>query len=285
MVTRPNEVNWPLRIKILLILVSVLATLGIGIYNSFFHISNISISGVQRIRESDMRDGLERRLSERILWIFPRKDYFLLDIDDIRDLLLSQYPIKSIAVQKSFPDQLSITIEEKISMLIYDNGKNYSYVDLGGNIVEILMPVSDGEWEVVGGQTSSTTVTENRIHHPDTAAVVAKFGDFPIIFDTRGKDAALNDHVLDKETVKGIMTWFTLVSKNTNIPIKYFKIENELGDMVIETKEGWAVKARIGDNGIIEKEFDELQLVLKSKVKRPHLQYIDVRYNDRVYWQ
>lgn len=52
-----------------------------------------------------------------------------------------KYPIQKITTQKVFPNKLKIDIEEKISKVIYDNRKTYSYLDESGKVVEILRQV------------------------------------------------------------------------------------------------------------------------------------------------
>ena len=80
-----------------------------------------------------------------------------------------------------------------------------------------------------------------------------------------------------------ITTWFNTINKQTDIPFGYITIENELGEGVIRTREGWQIKVLIDKK--IPEQFEELVYVLKNKVQRPNFNYIDLRYWGKVYWQ
>lgn len=294
-VAHARPVNWALRIKIAIIVVSFFATGVLTLSHPYFRVNNIDIQGIERLSEGDMHITINNILQRRRFFVFHNSNYFLLNINEVRDLMLKKYPLKSIVVRKLFPQNLSVVIEEKISTIIYDNGKEYSYLDGNGMVVEVRLPVEGGEWKDIGGpsvdmvtSTASSSIelaSLNKVHTPNTDRVVGEMGDFPIVYDTRGKQVAVNQRALSPETAHGIFAWFNLmIRESTAIRPRYFIIDNELGDVVIKTAEGWEIRGRVDAD--IEKQWDELQLVLKNKIsRRASLQYVDIRYDGRVYWQ
>lgn len=294
-VAHARPVNWALRIKIAIIIVSFVATGVLTLSHPYFRVNNIDIQGIERLSEGDMHITINNVLQRRRFFVFHSNNYFLLNVDEVRDVLQEKYPLQSLIVQKSFPQNLSVVIEEKISTIIYDNGKEYSYLDGNGLVVEVRLPVEESEWkETSAPRVDITTTTassslelasQNRIHTPNIDRIVGEMGDFPIVYDTRGKSVAVNERALSSETAQGIFAWFnTMMRESTAIRPRYFIIDNELGDVTIETAEGWEIRGRADTD--IEKQWDELQLILKNKIsRRASLQYIDIRYDGRVYWQ
>jgi hypothetical protein len=68
------------------------------------------------------------------------------------------------------------------------------------------------------------------------------------------------------------------------VPVSYFVLGSTAGESVIKTREGWEIKADLGES--ISEQFVNLQYILKEVGNaRGSLKYIDLRYQDRVYWQ
>lgn len=284
-----------MRIKIAIIIVSFFATGVLTLSHHYFRVNNIDIQGIERLSEGDIHITIHNILQRRRFFVFHNNNYFLLNVDEVRDVLQEKYPLQSLIVQKSFPQNLSVLIEEKISTIIYDNGKEYSYLDGNGLVVEVRLLVEESEWKETGAPRVDITTTtassslelasQNRIHTPHIDRIVEEMGDFPIVYDTRGKLVAINERALSSETAHGIFTWFNMMMRESiAIRPRYFVIDNELGDVVIKTAEGWEIRGRVDTD--IEKQWDELHLVLKNKIsRRASLQYVDIRYDGRVYWQ
>lgn len=289
---RDKEKNvWPHRLKILTLFISVLAIVLLGLYHPFFRIKNIKIDGLQRINAIEFKNKVLYIVNCKKLLIFPGESYFLVNLDDVRDTLKEKFPIESITIKKEFPNTLNILLEEKISNIIYDNGKSYSFIGVDGAVMQILRQVGNDEWQEKTKITTSTnekgeTVEKieiiERKHLPPIESIFEDLGNYPIVFDMREKDVSINSTALSPETVQGIIQWFNLLNKRTNIPFGYIIIENELGDGVIKTREGWELRVKLTKE--IDKQFSELQYILE-KTKRPNINYIDLRYLGKVYWQ
>lgn len=284
--------NWRLRVKIVVLSLCTLLAFSILLFHPVFAITLVDITGLQRIQTTDMTDAVKGIANRRRWFMFQGENFFIIDIQEIRDIIKARFPIQSIIVRKSFPNKLSVVVEEKISTVIYDNGKQYSYLDLGGRVVEKLRLVSDYEWKEITEIVSSTNelgeeIAEKKIiernHKPDIKLVVSELGDYPVVYDQREKEGEINEQVLPEELLLGVIEWFNHLTRRTDIPLNYFIVENELGDVIIKTKEGWEIKARLKGN--IERQFVDLTSILNDQVKRPNFNYIDLRYEGRVYWQ
>ncbi|MBU2542097.1 FtsQ-type POTRA domain-containing protein [Patescibacteria group bacterium] len=263
-----------------------------ALYSNFFKISKIEYDGLQRISKTELTDAVLGVINYRKFFIFPAESYFIVNLDEIRDIVKRRFPINSIIVKKVFPNTLQITLEEKISTVIYDSGAEYSYLGMEGKIVEIIQKVGDDEWqrniEIVTstnelGQEIQEEKILSEVHLPNTSLIMKEMGDYPIVYDTRKQVIEINSKVVDEKIVQGIIDWFNLINKTTNIEFDYIIIENEIGDGVIKTREGWDIVVKLNEN--VKQQFEELQYILKEKVKRNSLNYIDLRFTNKVYWQ
>ncbi len=277
------------KIKLIILMVSILSSFLILVLHPFFYIKKININGLQRISKSEVVGSIEGIISHKKLLVLPRSNYFFTDLDEIRDILKTKFPINSIVVSKSFPNKIEVIIEEKISTIIFDNGKQYVYLDLKGNVVEILKNVSEYEWLETTETVTSTNsygelIVETKIierkHLPDTKNIILELGDYPIVFDQDVGKLEINSNVVDKSYILAIVDWFNYFNQLNDNWIKYFEITNSIGDTLIHTNSGLVIKCRL--SGDHSKQIAELKAVLENKKQ---INYIDLRYPDRIYMQ
>jgi len=291
-VDRRAAINWKQRLKVWTIFIATAITAWLLLYHATFQINTISVQGLVRVNQTEMLETVHATMGGRHMMIIPRTNYFFYDIKELQSIIEEKYPIERSIIEKDFPNGIAITVEEKITNLIYDNSKQYSYVNFDGYVVEIKQNVDPSEFkeitEVVtstlaDGTVRSETNVLDRYHKPNVAAVQSGMGDFPILYDTRHKDASVNEKVLENGIAESVVSWFNYLSKQTDIPVLYFELTDARGrEVVIYTTEGWNIKAKLDH---VEKQAEELQLVLNEKVQRQNLEYIDLRFFGRVYWK
>jgi len=282
-----------LKFKLWLSLSTTVALLGILLYHPFFHIQKIIVAGQERLTESEIKEAAAGIMNTRRFGIFPGRSYLSVDVAEVKDILREKFPLQSISVWKTFPQELRIILEEKLSTIIYDNGKQYSYLGLDGKVVEIAQNVTPSEWRdapaswAISPSTTAPTSTESltkAVHVPDVGRVRAELGNYPIVYDTRRQEASVNQTVLKPQAVQSVIAWWQFFSKQTNVPVAYFIIADEGGAGEVITEEGWRVLVQFAASAAEQTE--ALQLVLKEKITdRQALKLIDLRFPGRVYWE
>ena len=219
--TKEERLSWKQKIEIILIFVSVFSTFGFLIFHPYFYINNINIQGLKRIEKQEFLEAVNGAIDYKKFLVLPTESYLILSTNELEEVLKLKFALSSITVKKNFPNALSIFVEEEISTIIYDNGKQYSYLGLDGSIVEILRNVGDDEWLI---ETKSVTSTNeegieiqelkeiSRKHNPPIKNINNNFGDYPILYDIRKKEGNVNDKMLQVETIRGILEWFSLLT-------------------------------------------------------------------------
>lgn len=262
------------RIESALLIVILGISLWMFLAHPFFSIQNVAIRGLERISETEFRAALDSIVSGKKLFFFPGKSYILLNVDEVRAILEERFPLESLLVEKRFPHTLRIEVKEKLSTIIYDNSLEYSLVGLDGRVVEIMQKVGREEWADVPSSTPT--------HIPAAPLVMKQIGDYPVVYDARHQPIEINTRVLENDTVRGIVDWFNFLDEKTNIAFRYMVLEDERGEAVIYTGDKWTLRVQLNSR---EAQFDQLLYVLEKKIDRNLLEYIDVRYPGRVYWQ
>lgn len=291
-------------------------------FHPFFKIRHITITGIERIDEAEFKNVVYGVLDYKFLFVFPRESFFLLNLSELRDILQERFPLESIVIEKSFPSNIAITIEEKQSKLLYDNGEYYSYIDLNGQVVKILQKTSDDEWfevsesvitstvpvytsfntdsvttgdsgeNIVRHDTSSSAAVlgthivqiKKRVHKPRVDRILLEYGeDIPIIYDERHTPVAVNSQVLDKNFVQSIFDFNSLLAHNSDISVGYYIFESNYGYVTVVMREGWRLYLDLTQS--IYTQFDMMQKALEqnSVTDRSSLEYINVRYKNKVF--
>jgi len=293
-------------------------TLYFLLFHSFFYTNTIDITGLQRIDETELRTTINGILDYKSFKLFSQRNYFLTNLDDIRDIIKERFPIEHIIITQHFPHTLSIVIEEKLSTIIYDNEDIYSYMDLSGNIIEIAKKVSDDEWQeysytittttqetldtstttenmettVLNEQTSSTpqiqnvekTITlTNKRHIPDTQTIFLELGSYPLVHDHRKKDVQINTTILNGEEANTIINWYKQTQFSPHIALKYFIIRDDIGTLDIQTYDGWYIRTRMSRE--VSSQVKKIEELFKEQISPEKINYIDTRYDNRIYWQ
>ena len=91
------------------------------------------------------------------------------------------------------------------------------------------------------------------------------------------------EEVVTEKEVRTIVEWFNLLTKTTDIPLKYFVIQSEVGELTVYTYEGWYIKSKFDRS--VPTQLEELQTLFKEKIERDKVNYVDLRYEGRVYWK
>ncbi len=259
---------------------------------SFFQIQNVHITGLRRINETEVRDVVQNIFHRTIWFVFPGTSYVFVDVDEVRDILKARFPLQTVLVEKTFPHTISITIEEKLSTVIYDNETQYSYLGLDGQVVDIVRPVDEREWRVYTKVTTTTladgTVRRSeedvkKIHVPPSEILEKTLGPYPILYDKRKKPVKLNTQVVESHIVEQVIAWYELIHSRSTIPLSYITLEDVPGMFgTIVTDESWIIKFSFSDDPV--DAFERLETALKD-IPRPRFEYIDLRYPNMVYWK
>lgn len=280
---------------VLLILACLVATVSLLYFHPYFNIKVIGVNGLKRIDYREFNQKIDEKMAESRFLFFNSKNYFTFPISKFHEELKKDYPIESLTITKEFPDRIYFNVEEQLTTVIYDNGSDYRYLDISGLHVEKLRDLAEDEWIVETKTVTSTNwkgdevaeeVEVGREHKPNFRGVWSEFGEFPIILDTRDVRLVENldeDRILPPEIVDGVIGWYDYLKKFVQVEPGYFHIESDSGTATIYTGEGWYLKVNLKANRV--SQYDTLSYLLENSINRASLEYIDLRFGERVYYK
>ncbi len=286
--------------KIFFLCAITTAWLGLLMYLPYFQIKQIKYTGLENISKNELDSYLNDNFF-KYSRVIPWKNYFLINNDKIAKKIENDFPVLKIEVKKCFPNKIEITLIEKISTLIYDNGSNYYLLDSGGNVIKFLTNVSASEFRIIEIAVSSTkptttnfaanlassTTSTNKIvtssyHVPDYQKIQKQFGKYPLLYDKRNLTITGNqlNNVVPTIHVASILDWNKQLPEKGIAQPLYYVLENIGAGIEIETNKQWNIFFQ--PNIDLTTQLNRLRIILKDN--KPW-QYIDLRHGERVYWK
>jgi len=232
-------------------------------YSPYFTIKNIKISGLEKISESEIRDIINSQINSRKIFIFKQNNIFIFDENSIKNKIDSKYALDSLKMEKGLPGNLSFEIKEKTPVIIWKTGDKYYFVDKDGIIIR---EIPEGEsWD-------------NGMDQPGSRIAVA--------FDENNEPAAIKETILTGETVQAIAKLQNNLFGVTGLLISNFRTTKYINSTIKSlTNEGWEIYfSAIND---LNAQIEKLKLFLNEKKPedRQGLEYVDLRFPDRVYYK
>lgn len=253
------------RVKLVAFLFIIL--LGAGIYfvffSPYFSIKNIEISGLEKISYDELRGMVDKEISSRRFFIFNQNNIFIFNEKEIRDKVYGKYALNFIKVDKSLPGTIKISLEEKKPALIWKTTDKFYVVDFDGAIIREITQTEVGEYQ--GNQSGAKMAT---------------------VFDESNTSVANKDKVLSGQAVGAITDIQNNLSRATGLVILNFVIADR-NDSTLKciTGDGWgAYFSLIND---LNAQINKLTAFLmdKKQEERKGLEYVDLRFEDRVYYK
>lgn len=292
--------NWSL-IKRWVIIFMIASWIALPLYAPYFRVKDVVFENFPSHLEMNAR-MTARSAIEPSWFLGIKNNYFVLNTEEIQKTVSDNFPtVENVVVTKKFPAQLVISATEKNPVAIYDNGKNYYYIDSEGNILRKITEVENSEFEFPKHNnsepaSSTTTVSsttilndtieeknENaeknsyseRIHTPNFKKISTAYGLYPIIYDNRKDNIFKEKGVIPSSTLRSIISWNHWIQDEKIAKVKYFLIENSIYSGVkIFTDKPWYVHFEpLNDNAM---QFKNLKITLQNfKPKK----YIIVRFS------
>ncbi len=304
-VRNPFKKNTPekprsLKTTIVLVVLLFVIWLGIMFYLPYFKINKIEFSGLNITKKEELNNFINTKfLNSKKSW-WPNSNYFILSVKKIKKEILNNFAVEDVAVIKVFPDIIKISIKEKTTSIIYDNGRDYILLDENGNFIKTLKVIPENEFEAedlnettAASSTKNTTTTTStiiksvpmatttlsiKVHKPNFKLIKTESGSFPLIYDRRiGRE---NKNNLEKEVVTAVLAWQKILKGGLVGELQYFVLDNLAAGLTIKTTESWDILISI--NGSCESAFNNLTAIIKDNHPVEH---VDLRYGERVYWK
>lgn len=253
-----------------------------------FRVSGIAVEGHARLTRQDVDALMAEELDRRVLGLFSRRNYFLLRPERIQDALQKHPDVASADVSASFPDQMRVSIREREAVyIVLTNGARIRADDAG--IAFGIFPGEGGGWPLAASATGTPGIVSTSTHPlPYLLDQIRSRATTTLLtlYDTSNAPAVMGE-VIVPERLR--LPLGRLLEATDELRLGFSILggiydRERLSEFTAVTSEGWII--------LMDPLFDQgallaaLSGVLRETVRdRTRLHYVDLRYQDRVYYK
>lgn len=249
----------------LIFYILLLAFLGVCLYVIFFaqylQVNKIVINGNAEIATSDLEAKIEKSQAGKFLGLIPKNNFLLIFPDSLERELSEQFRnIRTVSVQKKFPDSVRVDIEERKGLLVWcvregdcflldEQGVAYNQADF-----------------------NSPEISQNHLLK---------------IFDKSEKSVALGENVLTGEYVKYAMGIKAALSTLGIEVTEEYTTPSRMAEE-IDVKAAQNFELFFSTQYELDSAIATLGVILKKEIpaaSREKLAYIDLRTRNKVFYK
>lgn len=227
--------------------------------HEWFTIRNVEVRGVEYIPAHELESIVSDYTSESALLFFLRSNRFLFSSDSLAQALKNQFALTevSIGLQEGI---IFIELKERTSNLFWKTQDRLFVVDLEGIVVR---EITDPE---------------------DSILQQPNLKELPIFVDANDVMVSIGSPVLTPDEIENAFKFFTSL-EDEGIAYTYIELDRLAGKWVqLMTQTGYRILFDLTGN--IDEQVHNLTVVLQDQVEdQTTLEYIDLRFGDRVYFK
>ncbi len=240
---------------------AILVVCGLIVYAIFFanlfDIRTVKINGPDTVAHQELQNIIDDWLDTRIVGIARRNNSLLFSSQKLSSLIADHYTkISDVSIQRHGLHELELSFSDRKPL---------------------------GIW-CITAQSSCFYFDQDDIAYSESGTTSGYV--YTTIDDQRERTLALGDLVADRELINYIMGTRDQL-QSLGLSITEFEIPKaSYQEFQAKTSEGWLVMFNTTTD--ITKQIQALSDLLKTKIsadQRQHLEYIDLRIQDRIYFQ
>lgn len=239
------------------VILSGLTTFFFG--HKWFVIQHVEVRGVEYIPAHELESTITAYTAQSALLFFRRSNRFLFSSDALVQSLEDQFAFSSVSVGLR-EGTIFIELKERTSNLFWKTQNRLFVVDLEGIVVR---EITDPE--------------DSMLKQPNLK-------ELPVFVDANDIDVTIGSPVLTPQEIENAFHFFTSL-KAAGITYTYIELDRLAGKWVrLVTQVGYGILFDL--TGDIEVQVRNLKVVLQEQIEDPtRLEYIDLRFGDKVYYK
>ncbi len=230
-----------------------------------FRIRDISVEGAVMLNQTQFQAEISNLLRGKFFRIIPYDNIFILPKKKISANLLQKFPlIKNVSLKNNFSRQLVVVVDERKPEALW-----------------CLSSISASTSPAAPISDSCAFIDERGFifqQAPTFSGVI-----FPKFFDERQQPADIGKEMIPDAEFQKLLSFSELLLKKDINVIKIILKDDETYEVYL--KEGWYIL--LNSKNEPNPTFNNLELILDAtiKEKRPQLEYIDLRFGNKVFYK
>lgn len=286
-----------------------LAVAGIAWYvlwSPAFRVANVEVTGATPATEEAVRAGVDDHMKRRTLFVFPQSNILLFDAGGAQKDIEKKVYLDGISVRKKLPGTVVVEVKEKTARAALDSRDRFYALDESGFVVRELsgkeigmlrdLPPGVGAVSVPGLGAETMEVAVAPLGKDGDAAKKAdgppkeNANPMPLILleDDNGehKDASVpGTQALPRASLELIFQAYARMPDLAGAGIRWFTVQKEAETIDATMAGDWHVF--LSSAVPFDVQGERLALVLKEKIglQKSRLEYVDLRYNERIFYR
>ena len=251
----------------------------------YFKINKIEVVGTKISRPNEVEDYI--RFGDYFKpGLVCRQNYFLFPDKTVANKIQQQFLYQKTEIQKIFPDTIRVIVTEKPASIIYDNNGTIYLLDVDGKLIKktefsytSLLP--NQNFASTSTITASSTTSTFALSSGQITAYQAtkkEYGNFPVIFDNKPTD--LSKDVLSTTLIQTASSWEKYLTEQAIGQTQFFSTDETDFDLRINLDKPWHILVNTKND--LNTQMRNLKLILSGNKPTG---YIDLRFDERVYWK
>jgi len=234
-------------------------------------IKTIQIKGNENISQQEVESLVFKQAAEKRFFFFNQNNLIFFNKRELKKKLNENYFLEQLKIDKKYPDTLIIEVKEKISALVWSSGGSQYYLDLKGVALrkatanDLIIEPGAGEMKLVRPQVSSSQ--------------------YPLIYDQSNSLVTIGQPIITEALVNFIINLTEQIRQKADFTLAYYQIPNPGStEIILFTYEGLKIYFKTADP--LDQQLKTLFSVLNKEIKDWHkLEYIDLRFGEKVFWK
>ncbi|MEI6288464.1 MAG: cell division protein FtsQ/DivIB [bacterium] len=248
---RPHQKKIGFNTILYLKIIAGLLVLYVVFYSDLFRINNVQISTDKLIDNTAFSRAINDNLNSWRFFILPQKNMIFFSAGDLYKQLNSKFKLENLSVSRGWKT-VGVWAVSKPSFLIIYNGQQFYLTDEDGQI--------------------TAQVDQN---------LIGDYTDKLPILNVAQSQINVGDKITSREMVDFILE---LNRKAPYYSLQARGYETMAGDEVtLVTRDLW--RAYFDTNQPIDQALNNLSLVLKQQIKNQKINYIDLRFGEKVFYK
>jgi len=247
-----NQQNRGFNVFLYLKILALILLIYLVVYSDLFKIKQVDITGLKMIEQSELETLVNQQLDSWRWRLLPQRNLLLMDRGLLAKKITSKYNLNNLTLNKGWK-KLAVIVEEKVSFLIVYNQHNFYFVDEEGIVTTMISEAEAQEY----------------------------WQQFPLL-NIGEQSLAIGDQVISAKAVDFLIK---LDEELKLKPLPIYGYEARAGDEVaLVAKQGWRGIFSVDSDPRVA--LDNLLLIITEKVEdQNQLEYIDIRFGDKVFYK
>lgn len=276
-----------------------------ALWSTAFRISSVEITGATPATEDAVRAGVDEHMKRNMFLVLPQSNILLFDAGGaLKDIEKKVY-LDGITLRKKLPKTIVVEVKEKDARAVLDANDHFYALDASGFVVRELSNKEIGMLRDLPPGVGAVSVPGLGAETMEFAVpVAAKAGadgkktesppkenanPMPLILlddDADNKDVAVPGvQALPKTSLELVFQAYARMPDLAGAGIRWFTVQKDAETVDAMMVGDWHVY--LSSAVPFDVQGERLALVLKEKIgqQKARLEYVDLRYNERIFYR